>query len=257
VSERRVFSLDDEEAALLASVLPPARPAPARLEAILRRLVAGPPPAPRTRRLRLAMVGAVLLVSGASLAGYRIFEARRPSPPPSLVKPPERFREPPPIRTVVPAAPAPLPPSPARNKTRARPALALSDLERETAHLAAPMAKIRRGGDLVSALADIDRYLRRFPAGTLRPEAQLLRVDALLLLHRSSAALAALDELDLDDNRRGLELRLVRGELRAQTDCRAALPDFDAVIRAAPDADLSQRARRDRADCLRRAPVAP
>jgi hypothetical protein len=261
VSERRVFALDDEEAALVGNVLPPARPEAARLEAIFQRLVVRPPPAGRAWRVRVAVVGAVLLVSGASVASYRMFQARGLSSPavlPAAVRPPERF-----VRAPVVAPPTPFPPeaapaavpasrSRARNQIRPR-----SDLEREAAYLAVPMAKIRRGGDPTSALAQIDHYLQRFPRGALRPEAKLLRVDALLLLRRSGAALAALDEMDLDDNRRGLELRLVRGELRAQTDCRAALPDFDAVLRARPSADLDERARRDRADCLRRLQTAP
>ncbi len=258
MSEPRVFSLDEQETALLAHVLPPVHPEPARLEAIFRRLTAGQARALGTRRLRLAVAGAVLLVSGASLAGYRILEALRPSrpgPAPAL-KLPERFVEAP-AAWPAPGAPPPAPVSRTPRPTHPRRPLALSDLERETAALVGPMAEIRRGGDVVTALFEIDRYLRRFPRGTLRPEAKLLRVDALLLLRRNRAALAALDQLDLDDNRRGLELRLVRGELRAQTDCRAALPDFDAVIRAAPSADLSARAGRDRAACLRRLPGPP
>jgi tetratricopeptide (TPR) repeat protein len=127
-----------------------------------------------------------------------------------------------------------------------------SDLEREAARLASPLAKIRRGGDVAAALAEIDDYLSSFPRGALRPEAKLARVDALLMLGRRQAALDALDQIDLDTNRRSLELRLVRGELRAQSDCREARRDFDEVVMAAPSADLLERALRGRAACNRR-----
>jgi hypothetical protein len=269
VSEPRIFPLDDQEAALVARVLPPARAEPARLEAIFRRLTAAPVATGPARPWRLLVVGAVLLVGGASVAGYRIFEGRRPPIPPAAAPAPSRPVGPPaPPRPAAPPAPAaavrPGHPAvaPAAAETAVRPsrrprrrsALAPSELEREAASLAMPMARIRRGGDLTAALAEIDDYLRRFPRGTLRPEARLLRVDALLLLGRAPAALAALDAIELDDNRRGLELRLLRGELRAQSDCRAALPDFQAVLHARPAADLAGRARRDLADCLRRLP---
>jgi hypothetical protein len=266
VSEPRVFPLDEKEAALLARVLPPSRPEPARLEAIFRRLTATPMATRKARPWRLLVAGAVLLVGGASVAGYRIFEARRPPLPAAATPAPTRPSAPPapkhPATAAVQPDQAAAPPPTTAGETALRPSsrprhrspLARSDLEREAASLARPMARIRRGGDLTAALAEIDRYLRRFPRGTLRPEATLLRVDALLLLGRSRAALEALDAIDLDDNRRGLELRLLRGELRAQSDCRAALSDFQRVLQARPAADLAARARRDLADCLRRLP---
>jgi hypothetical protein len=86
----------------------------------------------------------------------------------------------------------------------------------------------------VAALAALDDYDRRFPAGLLRAEARLARVDALLRLSRRSEALALLDDWD----ERGLSLtrsaRTTRGELRAAAGrCVEADADFSAVLAAA------------------------
>jgi hypothetical protein len=51
-------------------------------------------------------------------------------------------------------------------------ALELSSLDRARAALAS--------GDATRALAEVDRHERAFPAGSLGPEAQLLRIDARL-----------------------------------------------------------------------------
>jgi len=82
------------------------------------------------------------------------------------------------------------------------------------------------------ALAALDEYVARFPNGSLLPEANRLRTEALLALGHAPAAL---DELNRGLGHRttgGHEHRLVRGELHARAGhWREALEDFDAVVR--------------------------
>jgi len=126
------------------------------------------------------------------------------------------------------------------------------NLGQETALLHGALLDLRKRRDGSAALASLDEYLRRFPSGVLVNEAARARVDALLLLGRDGEALGALDGLELPPLGRGLELRLIRGELRAVNDCRRALDDFDALLgRTAPPA-LAERALRGRAICFAR-----
>jgi TolA-binding protein len=100
-----------------------------------------------------------------------------------------------------------------------------------------------------AALAALDRYLSRYPAGALAREARVARVDALLLLGRSPDALAALEALPLDPYGRSIELQVIRGELRAGSNCVRAEEDFSAVLSRAPDGPLAERALYGRAVC--------
>jgi tetratricopeptide (TPR) repeat protein len=84
-----------------------------------------------------------------------------------------------------------------------------------------------------SALAALEEYLRRFPNGSLQPEASRLRTEALLALGQKRAALAELNQAPVSDVPGGEESHLVRGELRAAAGgWREALQDFDLVVRA-------------------------
>jgi TolA-binding protein len=97
-------------------------------------------------------------------------------------------------------------------------------------------------------LALLDQYLQRYPRGVLRTDAELARIDALLQTGASAAALDALEHLPLDGLPRARELRVTRGELRADGGrCRDALSDFE-VAAAAPDA-LGERALYRQAAC--------
>jgi TolA-binding protein len=100
-----------------------------------------------------------------------------------------------------------------------------------------------------AALAALDRYLFHYPAGALAREAQVARVDALLLLSRSPDALAALEALPLDPYGRSIELQVIRGELRAGSNCVRAEEDFSAVLGRAADGPLAERALYGRAVC--------
>lgn len=122
-------------------------------------------------------------------------------------------------------------------------------LGQETALLRKALFDLRQRRDGAAALATLDQYLALFPRGTLGEEARRGRVDALLVLGRDAEALQALDELDLAPVGRGLELRLIRGELRATEGCVGATADFDAVLAHGPAPALAERALWGRALC--------
>jgi hypothetical protein len=123
------------------------------------------------------------------------------------------------------------PPTPATPATPTVAATPESSARAESRLLDAAMARLHHGGDGDGALAILDDYRAKFPAGVLAPEADAVRVDALLALHRTSAALAALDAMALDATPRGPELRLLRAELRASAHrCADAVADFDVAL---------------------------
>lgn len=134
------------------------------------------------------------------------------------------------------------------SSTRAAP-VASSDLARESAALERALTALRREHDPAGALALLDRYAADFPAGVLRLEAEVARVDAELALGRSAQALAILERLPLERVGRGLELRLVRAELLAPRDCRRASLDFERVLASNPPPALDERALFGRASC--------
>jgi TolA-binding protein len=119
-----------------------------------------------------------------------------------------------------------------------QPAAAASD---EIRGLDQAIGLLRRDRNATGALAAFDSYLERYPHGILNREARVARIDALLMLQRTNAALAALETLPFDSGRRSTELQVVRGELRARTDCTGAERDFSAALSHAPDAGLLER----------------
>ncbi|HTQ02728.1 MAG TPA: hypothetical protein VMI54_02685 [Polyangiaceae bacterium] len=123
------------------------------------------------------------------------------------------------------------------------------ELARESAALERALTALRREHDAAGALALLDRYAADFPAGELRLEADVARVDANLALGKDSAALALLDRLPLEHVGRGLELRLVRAELTATRDCGRANLDFDRVLASHPAPAFDERALFGRASC--------
>jgi hypothetical protein len=101
------------------------------------------------------------------------------------------------------------------------------------------------------ALAALDDHDRRFPAGLMRAEAALARVEALLALGRRAEALALLDAPEAGTSL-PRSARLARGELRAEAGrCSDAAGDFAVVLRG-PGDDLSARALYGRASCALR-----
>ena len=127
-----------------------------------------------------------------------------------------------------------------------------SKLATEARMLNAAIGRLRQGRDAGGALGELDQYLLRFPNGTLAGEARTARVDALLVLGRQGEALVALNALTLQGSGREQELRVIRGELGAASDCGRAIADFDQILSTAASSDLAERALYGRAVCRSR-----
>lgn len=158
-----------------------------------------PQPAPRRlakHRTSLAMAG-----QPAQTAASRA-DAQQVAPPPPL------------------ATPAPVSPTPQMA---------------ERALIATALGKLRDAREPAAALAALDEYRERFPDGVLAPEAARLRTEALLRLGRKATVLDELERTLLSPASADDERLVLRGELRAAAGrWRAALADFDAIVRAHP-----------------------
>jgi hypothetical protein len=166
---------------------------------------------------------------------------RTPAPDraPAAAQPPVPL----PVAPPVAAVPAPV---------VAVPPPASSALARETRLLGPALAALRRDRDPRAALEGLTGYLAAFPGGVLRREADVARVEALLLLGRKREALGVLEELPPGHSDQDRELSLVRGELRASDDCARALADFAAVLAAPLPPPLAERALFGQAACRAR-----
>jgi TolA-binding protein len=141
-------------------------------------------------------------------------------------------------------------PAPAVDRSSSLPALANSSaLAAEAQALEQVLVKLRREHDAAGALALLDEAEPLFVHGTLALEAQVARVDALLLLSRQGEALQILERLPFAQIGRGAELRLVRAELRALDDCGRAISDFDVLVSQLRAPALMERALYGRAAC--------
>jgi hypothetical protein len=204
----------------------------------------------RIHPLRYAVLLATGMLAGTSfaVAAYgvqRLIEAPRPAPaaPPApapvVPAPLERPRATERAPEATGSEESPDVPKPAR----AAPSSAgNSALGRESELLARALASLRRDRDAGAALVLLDEHAREFPAGALRQEADVARLDALLALGRSEEALAHLERLPIDRLGRGAELRVLRGELRAQRDARRAIADFDRALSMSLGPELEERA---------------
>lgn len=126
-----------------------------------------------------------------------------------------------------------------------------SQLGQESAALEPALIALRQKHDAKQALALLDQYRARFPRGALALEATTARLDALLLAGKRREALAVLDALPLERVGRRVELRLLRGELRAEQSCKRALVDFELVLQSGAT-PWAERALYGRAVCLLR-----
>jgi hypothetical protein len=255
--------LEQQLAQLWAAV-----PEPAPISELAQRRVAVRLHAPAARGaglmlLRLVAVGIVLGIAGAATAQWATLRflsgqrelvmprSRTPIAAPALVPQPTlpraRALSPAAEPELEPLAVAPLPgaaasPLPAQS----------SQLGLEAASLEAALSALRAGGTehAAQALRGIDRHLREFPRGSLELEARVARVDALLVLGRRQEARRELSALPIESVGRKSELRLIRGELRADDDCRAALGDFQVLVDQALPVAWAERALFGRGACL-------
>jgi hypothetical protein len=134
------------------------------------------------------------------------------------------------------------------------PTLAIRDttLADESVLLGRALAHLRQQRDPDSALVELDLYFARFPSGVLDHEAQSARVDALLMVGRVAEARTVLSSLTLGTGARDRELRLIRGELNAESACAKAIEDFETVMAESPSGPLGERALWGRAACRER-----
>ena len=260
---------------LLRGVAEPEPLSAATLAQIHARL--GKPRASRSsRRARELVLAGAMLLAGASvaLAGWGVSNwvaARRHAalPPPTAANsaagtlPRRTARGPLPVAmppepylvadsgVAEAASPSVVPSAPSGNLAlpSASAAASASALAAESAALENVLVKLRREHDAAGALTLLDRSEALFARGSLGLEAKVARVDALLSLGRKREALAILERLPFAQIGRGGELRLLRAELRAGTDCASALADFDVLAKQTLASPLAERAVYGRAAC--------
>jgi hypothetical protein len=118
-----------------------------------------------------------------------------------------------------------------------------SDHLSEERLLAAAIRALRAESAPRSALAALDEYKAHYPQGRLLVEAEVLRVDALVALKKTTEVLHVLDGLDFSHMPGGLARQLQRAELRAAAGRqREAEADFASVLLRAHDVDVLERA---------------
>jgi hypothetical protein len=242
-------------ARLLRTAEPIAPMSVATRDRIARRLSAEDAPRRRVMRPAWGLAALILFGATAATAGYyrraivawvaptRLAPPKPPAPlpAPSFTRPvaPAVETAPPPVETEAPLQEQP--PAPTHDTRSASPKAtrghpqqsgeqAPSMLARESEAIGRAMTALRRDKAPRRALTMLDDYDRDFPAGTLRTEAMVLRVDALIAAGDEKAALAHLARLSPAALAPLPRLRLLRGELRARLgNCAEALSDFDAL----------------------------
>lgn len=213
--------------------------------------------------LRLVAVGVVIGVAGAAGAQWATVHwfgaqeamvtksAQVAVAPAPLAPQPSLPRQPAPEAPLLVVPPLP---EPAAGAALSAPAASAqsSRLGQEAASLAAALSALKAGGkdNALRALQGIDQHLQTFPRGALELEARVARVDALLVLGRRQEARRELTALPIESVGRKNELRLIRAELRADDDCRAALNDFQVLVEQSLPGAWAERALFGRGACL-------
>ncbi len=217
--------------------------------------------------VRLVAIGVVIGLTGAAAAQWaavRWFGSQQEfvthgvrvatAPPPVVPQPalPKKLAEPAPVEAE--AAEKGLRSSAAFPIPAASVAATSSRLGLEAASLEAALSALKAGGkdNASRALLAIDQHLQKFPRGTLELEARVARVDALLVVGHRHEARRELSSLPIESVGRKNELRLIRAELRADDDCRAALIDFQVLVDQSLPTAWAERALFGRGACLLR-----
>ena len=120
--------------------------------------------------------------------------------------------------------------------------------------LARAFKALRVAHNSQQALAALDEHQRRFPAGALRGEACLARLEALLASGRKTDALALIASSEASGIALSPDMRLTRAELLAESNrCDQAMADFDELLSLVSPSRPSERALYGRAFCRLRA----
>jgi TolA-binding protein len=192
------------------------------------------------------------VASPSSAPAARAVSASRPRPVPAATRPSRvtaQAAQPAPSSSTTSIDEPPAVPAPGARPSPSTAVAAVSAATEEVVLLDRAVALLRRHHDAAGALAAFEAYLHRYPHGLLQREALSGRIDALLLLGRSAQALSALDAFPFDQHRRSTELQVIRGELRARTDCARAADDFTDALGRGPDAPLLERILYGRGAC--------
>lgn len=259
--------LERQMSRLFASVPSPQALGDVARQRVALRLRTGVPRSMRFMLVRLVAVGVVIGVTGAAAAQWAAVhwfgmqhELATPRERSVVPAPPAPLQAVKPTAPLAVAEPAPAMPEPGSEpaSSAAFPAApppassAGSRLGQEAASLEAALSalKARGKGNASRALLELDQHLQKFPGGTLELEARVARVDALLVLGRRQEARRELSSLPIERVGRKNELRLIRAELRADDDCRAALSDFQVLVDQSLPSAWAERALFGRGACL-------
>lgn len=120
-----------------------------------------------------------------------------------------------------------------------------SPIDAEQALIARAMESLRDHHQAQAALTLLGEHEQRFPSGSFRSEANLLRVEALLALGRKDEALSVLEHAPITAAPNRDEQLVLRGELRSSNGRWVeASEDFDEVLRRHADSSaVSGKAR--------------
>ncbi|HEX6765176.1 MAG TPA: hypothetical protein VF103_06850 [Polyangiaceae bacterium] len=242
-------ALDARLGKLFRNVPEPEPLAAVELGRVAARLTSRATPPIRALQYAVLLATGMFAGTGFALASYgvqRLMDAPRKATPvgaPAAEPSPDPRRSPARKPLEAPAATEPtLPPEARTAASAAFPEASSGSLGRESELLSRALAKLRRDHDARAALTLLDQHARDFPAGSLRLEADVARVDALLALGRSAEALGMLERLPIDRLGRGSELRVLRGELRAKLDPASAIDDFERALAGDLAPALAERA---------------
>lgn len=249
-------SIEDRAQALFRAAGPSDALSPEALEAVWQKTE------PKLTRRPLVHLPKVLLVGALLVGAWWLFEPQQQPPQPAQIEPVAAVPAmpvPSQPEPMVPLETPPPAPQPLRKKPVTPPAAPVQVEEREEAEdpllaesklLARAVTQLRDEHDAVGALATLDDHARRFSKGLLVREVQLARVETLVAAGQRAGALSLLESMDLASAPRGEELRVLEGELLAESGrCEEAVVQFDKALGASLVKEARERALRGKARC--------